>query len=103
MLAVPFLPGPLSVGERGAVAGVLFVLTQVSFYAGVLLVGKEVIYGFIRKFRPGNWFGNEEPSGAIPVETKTQGNDQPDAKPANGADDEDNRAVEDEKREEGTH
>ena len=55
MLAVPFVPLPLTAWQKGALGLSLFIAAEIAFWAGALLVGKEVIYRHLGKLWPPNW------------------------------------------------
>ena len=91
MLAVPFVPLPLNAWQKAAVAGALFVLTQISFYAGVLLVGKDVIYRYLKRLWP---WGRKRSTAELP-ESEQENGDQSGAEPPLRAGDEHHGTVED--------
>ena len=55
MLAVPFVPLPLSAWQKGALALGLFIAAEVAFWAGALLVGKQLLFRYLGKLWPKRW------------------------------------------------
>ena len=91
MIAVPFVPMPLSAAQKGALALGLFIAAEITFWAGALLVGREVVSRYTRLLWPPNWF-REQPE-------DQQGNDG-EPEPALCSPDEDDRTVGDHEEEE---
>ena len=97
LLAIPFLE--LSVGQKAALAAVVFGLVQVLFWGGSLLAGREVIGRFMEKLWPRKWrfWSKKASSKSTPplAEPRQQGEDENAANPALRTADEDDGAVED--------
>ncbi len=55
MLAVPFVPLPLTAWQKGALGLALFIAAEIAFWAGALLVVKEVIFRYLGKLWPQKW------------------------------------------------
>ena len=51
---VPFLP--IGDGAKVIVAATLFVIGEITFWAGALLVGKELLAKYTSRLNPKNWF-----------------------------------------------
>lgn len=56
---VPFLP--LTTRRKAAVALVIFILAEVTFYLGAFLAGKAVLLRFKAWFNPKRWWTRIEP------------------------------------------
>lgn len=94
MLAVPFVPMPLTAGQKGALAFALFIAAEISFWAGALLVGKEVVFRYLHRLWPPNWF-RHQPEG--------EQRDDPEPEPALRSSDEHDGAVDDHEGEKDAH
>ena len=80
MLAVPFVPLPLSAWQKGAFALALFILAEIAFWVGALLVGKEVILRYLKKLWPKSWVRRKDSLAVLP-EGEAQDAGHPDPKP----------------------
>jgi hypothetical protein len=54
ILVIPFLP--LSPLQKASIATSLVVISEVSFWVGILLAGKELAHRYRRKLNPYYWF-----------------------------------------------
>jgi hypothetical protein len=54
VLVVPLLP--LSIAEKALVVTSLIVISEVIFWLGILLAGKELAYRYRRKLNPIEWW-----------------------------------------------
>lgn len=59
-LAIPVVPF-LSIGDgvKVIVAATLFVIGEITFWAGAILVGKELLAKYTSRLNPRNWFKNK--------------------------------------------
>ena len=56
-LAIPIIPFlQMGNGAKVTFSAVLFVIGEVSFWAGALLVGKELLAKYTSRLNPRNWF-----------------------------------------------
>ena len=56
-LAIPVVPFlPLSDGAMVILAGTLFVIGEITFWTGGILLGKELLKKYIARLSPKNWF-----------------------------------------------
>jgi len=56
-LAIPVIPF-LSIGNgaKVTISAILFVIGEVTFWAGALLLGKELLSKYTSRLNPKNWF-----------------------------------------------
>ena len=54
ILAAPTLP--YSIAKKAAIATSLVVISEVMFWLGILLAGKELAHRYRRKLNPGYWW-----------------------------------------------
>ncbi|MFT5107892.1 MAG: hypothetical protein ACI8XO_002227 [Verrucomicrobiales bacterium] len=101
MLAVPFVPLPLTGGQKGALAFALFIAAEISFWAGALLVGKQVIYRYLGKLWPWKKSPPADPLAPF-AESGEEDRDQQGPEPALRPGDENHRSVDDHEGEEQT-
>lgn len=94
MLAVPFVPLPLSAWQKGALAFALFFAAEVAFWVGALLVGKDLIYRYLAKLWPTSWTRRRPQLAPEPDETIRQRSEDEDAEPTLWPGHEDNGTVE---------
>lgn len=59
LLGAPFLP--LSAARRVAIGGALIAVGEVTFWAAVPFLGKEIVLLFRRYLNPLNWFRKKAP------------------------------------------
>ena len=57
---VPFMPWTLSV--KGIISTTLFVLGEITWWGGVVIVGKEFVVRYKNYLDPRNWFKKKEDS-----------------------------------------
>lgn len=58
ILVVPFLP--ISLASKGVFVPVLVVSGEIAWWAGVAILGKQVIEKYKKYFNPRNWFINRK-------------------------------------------
>ena len=51
--AIPFLP--VTAGKKAIVGGITFILAEVTFWAGALIVGKETLRKYQDRLSPKSW------------------------------------------------
>lgn len=54
VLAVPFLPA--TVAQKAAITASLIVISEVTFWLGIMLAGKELAQRYRRKLNPYYWW-----------------------------------------------
>ncbi|NLH49617.1 MAG: transporter suffix domain-containing protein [Myxococcales bacterium] len=67
LLGAPFLP--LSAARRVAVGGALVVVGEITFWAAVPFLGKEIVLLFRRYLNPLHWFRKKAPLAETEPET----------------------------------
>jgi hypothetical protein len=54
IFATPILPG--SIAQKATIAGILVILSEVAFWLGILLTGKELAHRYREKLNPYYWW-----------------------------------------------